>query len=263
VITQFATQAAVNANVTDALAAQATAVLAAQAAQAEQAAAQAAAMSNVTGTLAAVLGGLSALQTSVGTLAVRMDAVEANTVLLDSLVVSPPMPPNPPPSPPLDPFSSSLRVAVGLYSCTSCSSSGPPCSYAVDGDNSTYWVAPSSSGHSSLTITFTNPVRLAAVAVLLRPAGNQRDTTQDVSLKGADGSILAAAPAPPCGDQWIEGMLTPSLPVHLLMSDSTSPLTTLIVQLGEVCPGSCCVPPTYQGIAELYFFSPPNHRHYT
>ena len=60
-------------------------------------------MSNVTETLAAVLGGLSALQTSVGALAARMDAVEANTGLLDSLVVSPPMPPpshDPPPSPP-------------------------------------------------------------------------------------------------------------------------------------------------------------------
>jgi hypothetical protein len=52
VSSQFATQAAVNANLTDALAA-----------QAEQAAAQAAAMSNVTETLAAVLGGLSSLQT--------------------------------------------------------------------------------------------------------------------------------------------------------------------------------------------------------
>jgi len=48
---------------------------------------------------------LSALQTSVGTLAARMDAVEANTGLLDSLVVSPPMPPPPPPAPPFPSFS--------------------------------------------------------------------------------------------------------------------------------------------------------------
>jgi hypothetical protein len=99
VTAQFATQAAVNANLTDALAT-------AQAAQAEQAAAQAAAMRNVTETLAAVLGGLSALQASVGALAARMDAVEANTALLDGLVVSPPMPPpspSPPPPPPPSP----------------------------------------------------------------------------------------------------------------------------------------------------------------
>jgi hypothetical protein len=64
----------------------------AAAAQAEQAAAQAAVNANVTNTLAAVLGGLSALQTSIGALAARVDAVEANTGLLDSLVVSPPMP---------------------------------------------------------------------------------------------------------------------------------------------------------------------------
>jgi hypothetical protein len=105
VSSQFAAQAAVNANVTDALAA-------ALAAQAEQAAAQAAAMSNVTETLAAVLGGLSALQTSVGALAARMDAVEANTGLLDSLVVSPPPlppPPLPPPSPPPPPFRSAAQ----------------------------------------------------------------------------------------------------------------------------------------------------------
>jgi hypothetical protein len=75
VTTQFAAQAALNANVTDALAA-------AQAAQAEQASAQAAAMGNVTGTLTAVLGGLSALQTSVGALATRMEAVEANNMMV-------------------------------------------------------------------------------------------------------------------------------------------------------------------------------------
>jgi len=75
--------------------------------QAEQAAAQAAAMSNVTDTLAAVLGGLSALQAGFSSLAARMDAVEANTGLLDSLVVSPPPPPpspNPPPMPPPSPL---------------------------------------------------------------------------------------------------------------------------------------------------------------
>lgn len=87
-----ADQAAVNANVTDALAAVQAAALAAQVEQA-------AAMSNVTDALAAVLGGLSALQESVGTLAARMDAVEANTGLLDGLV-SPPMPPPNPPMPP-------------------------------------------------------------------------------------------------------------------------------------------------------------------
>jgi hypothetical protein len=71
----------------------------AAAAQAEQAAVQAVVNANVTETLAAVLGGLSALQASVGALVVRMDAVEANTGLLDSLVVSPPMPPPSPPPP--------------------------------------------------------------------------------------------------------------------------------------------------------------------
>jgi len=98
VTAQFATQAAVNANLTDVLAS-------ALAAQAEQAVAQAAAMSNVTDTLAAVLGGLSTLQAGVGALAARMEAVEANTGLLDSLVVSPPMPPpGPSPPPPPPPF---------------------------------------------------------------------------------------------------------------------------------------------------------------
>ena len=63
------------------------------AAQAEQAAAQAAAMSNLSSTLAAVLGGLSQLQAGLSSLAARMDTVEANAALLDSLVVSPPMPP--------------------------------------------------------------------------------------------------------------------------------------------------------------------------
>ena len=67
----------------------------------EAAAAQAAVNANVTDTLAAVLGGLSALQASIGALAARMDAMEANTGLLDSLVVSPPMPPPSPPSPSL------------------------------------------------------------------------------------------------------------------------------------------------------------------
>jgi hypothetical protein len=64
--------------------------------------AQAAAVvaSNVTETLTVVLGGLSALQASVGALAARMNAVEANTELLDLLVVSPP-PPGPPPPIPL------------------------------------------------------------------------------------------------------------------------------------------------------------------
>jgi hypothetical protein len=106
VTAQFAAQAAVNANVTNALAA-------ARAAQAEQAAAQAAAMSNVTETLAAVLGGLSALQAGVGALAARMDAVEANTGLLESLVVvSPPPPPPLPPVPPSPPPSSPYIVTT-------------------------------------------------------------------------------------------------------------------------------------------------------
>jgi len=106
VSTQLAAQAVVNANLTDALAAQAAAALAAQAAQAEQAAAQAAAMSNVTDTLAAVLGGLRALQAGVGALAARMDAVETNMGLVDALVLSPPPPPpspNPPPPRPQPP----------------------------------------------------------------------------------------------------------------------------------------------------------------
>ena len=95
---QFAVQAAVNANVSDALGV-------ALAAQAEQAAVQAAVNANLTDTLAAVLGGLGVLQAGFGALSVRMDAMEANNALLDSLVVSPPPPfPNPPtplpPSPP-------------------------------------------------------------------------------------------------------------------------------------------------------------------
>jgi len=71
-----------------------------------QFAAQAAVNANLTDTLAAVLGGLSALQAGFGSLAARMDAVEANMGLLDSLVVSPPMPPpspSPPPPPPPSP----------------------------------------------------------------------------------------------------------------------------------------------------------------
>jgi len=97
--------AVVNANVTDALAAAQATALAAQAAQAEQAAAQAAAMSNVTATLAAVLGGLSALQTQVSSFSSRLNAVEANTGLLNSVVISPPMPPPSPPPPSPSPFS--------------------------------------------------------------------------------------------------------------------------------------------------------------
>jgi hypothetical protein len=127
VSTQFAAQAAVNANLTDALAA---AALAAQAAQAEQAAAQAAAMSNVTETLAAVLGGLSALEASVGALSARMDAVEANTGLLDSLVVSPPLPPPLPPQPPSPP--PPTVSYLGCYHSFSVGSNG--CSSGCPGD---------------------------------------------------------------------------------------------------------------------------------
>ena len=58
---------------------------------------------NLTTALASVLGGLNALQASVDALAARMDAVEDSTRLLDSLVMSPPMPtprPTPPAAPP-------------------------------------------------------------------------------------------------------------------------------------------------------------------
>jgi hypothetical protein len=122
--TQFAAQATVNANLSNALAAQVAAQARLNAnlfvAQAEQAAMQAAAMSNVTDTLAAVLGGLSALQTSVGALAARMDAVEAKTGLLDSLVVSPPMP-QASPSPSLPPYS----PIITLSSCGASQFYGP------------------------------------------------------------------------------------------------------------------------------------------
>lgn len=58
---------------------------------------------NLSDTLAAVFGSLTALQAVSSSLASRMDAVEANARLLDSLVVSPPMPPAPSPPPPKPP----------------------------------------------------------------------------------------------------------------------------------------------------------------
>ena len=55
-------------------------------------AAHAAVDANIANTLAAVLDGLSSLQASFRSLAARVDAMGANVGLLDSLVVSPPMP---------------------------------------------------------------------------------------------------------------------------------------------------------------------------
>jgi len=114
---QMATQALVNANMSNVLA--------------QQASAQAVVNANLTETLAAVLGGLSALQASVSALAARMDAVEANAALLDSLVVSPPMPPpsppnpSPPPSPPPPP--PSPPPVNSNLGCGACFQPDSPC----------------------------------------------------------------------------------------------------------------------------------------
>jgi hypothetical protein len=176
----------VNANLTNTLAAQAAA---AQAAQAEQAAAQAAAMSNVTDTLAAVLRGLSALQTSVGTLAARMDAVEANTGLLDSLVVSPPMPPTPS-QPPSFAFTSCAELLAaypttpsGIYNITTPSGTfvGVLCDMAAGGWTRVF-VAPGE--QAPVSNTGLNPLVQSAVSVSL--LSDTSYTGQFAKLSDAD-----------------------------------------------------------------------------
>ena len=148
-------------------------------------------MSNVSDTLAAVLGGLNALQAGFSTLAARLDAVEANAALLDSLAVSPPMPP-PSPTPPLPPAPPPSHPTVVAWQA-SLNIKGTDASGPVISAHSLFMRTLDAAGITPLIArlnTFSGNDLTAALVPLIQGSGYESE------LGSENGYLLSGGPAP-------------------------------------------------------------------